>query len=58
MALIDNKLRAATINCKEDCDLVVLDKVHYVRILSKFFTHISDYHYIYLEEFEEIKLHE
>jgi CRP-like cAMP-binding protein len=37
MALIDNKPRAATIICKEDSDFAVLDKAHYIRILSEYF---------------------
>lgn len=34
LALINNKPRAATISCKEECHFGVLDKVHYNMILS------------------------
>ena len=37
MALIDNKPRAASIMCKQVCDFAVLDKLYYVKILSKLF---------------------
>lgn len=36
LALIDNRPRAATIKCKEDCHLAVLEKVHFNKILSTF----------------------
>ena len=34
LALIDNKPRAATIICKENCHLAVLEKNHFNKILS------------------------
>ena len=34
LALIENKPRAATIRCKENCHFAVLDKTHFVHILS------------------------
>lgn len=35
LALIENKPRAATIRCKENCHFAVLDKTYFVHILSK-----------------------
>lgn len=35
LALIENKPRAATIKCKENCHFAVLDKVYFTNILSK-----------------------
>jgi CRP-like cAMP-binding protein len=41
LALIDNKPRAATIICKEDTHLAVLDQKHFNNILSRFlFSHL------------------
>jgi len=34
LALIDNKPRAATIKCRENCDFAVFDKKHFNNILS------------------------
>ena len=36
LALIENKPRAATIKCKENCHFAVLDKLFFLHILSKF----------------------
>ena len=36
LALLDNKPRAATIKCKENCDFAILDKKHFNNILSFF----------------------
>lgn len=36
LALIDNKARAATIICKEETHLAVLDQKHFNNILSRF----------------------
>jgi len=35
LALLDNRPRAATIVCKEECDFAVLDKQNFIAILSK-----------------------
>lgn len=37
LALINSKPRSATIQCKEDCDFAVLEKVHFDEILRKIF---------------------
>lgn len=37
LSLIENKPRAATIKCKENCHFAVLDKQFFIHILSRFF---------------------
>jgi len=37
LSLLSNKPRAATIQCNEDCQFAVLDKLHFDEILSIFF---------------------
>jgi CRP-like cAMP-binding protein len=37
LALIDNRPRAATIKCRENCHLAILEKNHFNKILSKKF---------------------
>ena len=38
LALLERKLRAATVVCEEDCDFAVLDKTPFQQILRKYFT--------------------
>lgn len=35
LALMDDKPRAATIHCEEDCEFAILDKKNFKAILSK-----------------------